>query len=383
MKKITVLLALILPLTVITACNVKSNVRNLTIEHETEFGGIYIHKTIDEFNRAGFAFGDSVNVYFSNGYQLNDLPYYNGYYVDAGEKLLVGYPGYPYIKVTINYGDDIWETAEVEFDEDTRATIALNEKGKYKAIQEASDIHYYDERERYDSDVEFANYRNMAVGNMKEGMVYRSASPCDNKHNRASYVDSLMAKDQIKYILNLADTKEKIDGYIARSDFNSPYFLSLYQNEKFFLSFSNDEQVQPLALNMNYTSVDFANKVVAGFNSMIGKEGPFLIHCLEGKDRTGFVCIVLEALLGASYQEIVDDYMLTYKNYYGITTTEQAEKYKIIKTRNVDTMLKFICGDEVEDITTANLVDGARRYLTWGGMDEMNIDAIVFKFKKD
>ena len=34
--------------------------------------------TIDDFNNYGFKFGDSVDVKFSNGYELLDLPYYNG-----------------------------------------------------------------------------------------------------------------------------------------------------------------------------------------------------------------------------------------------------------------------------------------------------------------
>ena len=65
----------------------KPQIINYEIEHEQEFGGVYIRITIDDFNRLGFEYGDSVNVKFSNGYELNDIPYYNGYYVDAGEPL--------------------------------------------------------------------------------------------------------------------------------------------------------------------------------------------------------------------------------------------------------------------------------------------------------
>ena len=32
------------------------------IEHETQFGGVYIKIAIDDFNAAGFAFGDSVDI---------------------------------------------------------------------------------------------------------------------------------------------------------------------------------------------------------------------------------------------------------------------------------------------------------------------------------
>ena len=122
--------------------------------HEMEFGGVYIKITIDDFNEQGFAFGDSVDVEFSNGYTLEDIPYYNGYYVEAGEPLLVGYPGYDYIKAAINYGDDLWDTGKLyasstnnlwltaALDEHCTAKVTLLEKAKYLAIQGARDIHY-------------------------------------------------------------------------------------------------------------------------------------------------------------------------------------------------------------------------------------------------
>lgn len=367
---------MLIPLCLITGCN-NTGFENETIEHETEFGGVYIHRTIDEFNKLGFAYGDSVDVSFSNGYTLKELPYYNGYYVDAGQPLLVAYPGYPYIKVTLNYGDDIWEIAKLN--ENDKASIKLNKKGQYLDVQNSSDIHYYDEREKYPSDEIFANFRNIKVGDIKEGILYRSASPCDNKHKRASYVDKLMEKAGVNFILNLADTKEKIDGYIAQEDFNSPYFLSLYEKEKFFLSFAQGDKVEPVALNMNYTSKDFAKKMAAGLKHMANSDGPYLIHCLEGKDRTGFICIVLEALLGASYQEIVDDYMLTYDNYYEIDKNDK--RYEVIKKRNVDSMLVFISGSD--NYANIDLIEPTRQYLkNMGELEDKDIDLLIEKLGK-
>lgn len=84
---------------------------NMPIEHETKFGGVYIKITINDFNALGFRFGDSLNITFSNGFELKDLPYYNGYYVDMGEALLVGYPGYPYIRTGYNNGEDMYVKA--------------------------------------------------------------------------------------------------------------------------------------------------------------------------------------------------------------------------------------------------------------------------------
>ena len=82
-------------------------IENVAIEHEPEFGGVYIAMTIDDFNNLGFVYGDSVDVVFSNGYKLEDIPYYNGYYVDAGQPLLVAYPGYDYNKAAVNYSEDL------------------------------------------------------------------------------------------------------------------------------------------------------------------------------------------------------------------------------------------------------------------------------------
>ena len=376
-KKLLIPSFMLASLLTISSCNKKLSIDNYDIIHELEFGGVYIKSTIDDFNKLGFEYGDSVDISFSNGYKLEDQPYYNGYYVDAGETLLVGYPGYDYIKATLNYGDDLWDIAKLE--EKDKATVSLNTKGKYKDIQDTMNIQYKDVRSEYDSDVEFANYRNITVGNIKANKIYRSASPCDNKHNRAHYVDTLISEAKVKYIMNLADTKEKIDAYIAKSDFDSPYFLSLYQSKKLLLMGSNNEKILPLSMNMNYKSDDFRAKIALGFTQMASADGPYLVHCLEGKDRTGYVCMVIEALCGASYQQMVDDYMLTYVNYYKITLEKDKKRYDIIKARNIDAMLKFIVADENADLTKVDFVPYIKQYLKNGGMTEDNINTLINK----
>lgn len=57
--------------------------------YEPKFGGSYLDITIDEFNNLGFAYGDSVDVTFSNGYKLSDILYYNGYYTKTNEPRLL------------------------------------------------------------------------------------------------------------------------------------------------------------------------------------------------------------------------------------------------------------------------------------------------------
>ena len=253
--------------------------------------GIFFQITIDEFNALGFSFGDSVDISFSNGYSLEDIPYYSGYYVEAFHPLLVAYPSSKYLRATTNYGDNLWDMAGLS--EGDTGSVFLHEKGKYRADQEAGDIQYTDNREDYASDEVFANFRNVTVGNIKENVLYRSASPCDNRHGRASYVDALEKAAGIQTILNLADNKEMIDGYIAGEDFDSPYFLSIDQ----------EGGVLPLNMSVNFLSEDFQRKLAGGLTEMSQKEGPYLVHCTEGKDRTGFVFILLEALCGATYSD--------------------------------------------------------------------------------
>ena len=351
------------------------------IQHELEFGGVYIEIKIDDFNNLGFKYGDSVRVEFSNGFKLEDVPYYNGYYVDAGSPLLIAYPGYDYIKAAINYGADLWEEGalyagkkedlflKAELDDHCTASVYLNEHGKYLDVQEARDIHYSDERSKFPSDVAFANFRNFHPGNIKEGVLYRSASPCDNQHKRAPYVDTLMKEAGVNCILNLSDNDAKIEKYMAKDDFNSPYFKTLYEAGN----------VIPIALAMNFVADEFHQKIAAGFTEMIEKDGPYLIHCTEGKDRTGFVCMLLAALGGASYQEIVDDYMITYDNYYEITEAKDKAKYDVILEKNLIAMMKVVAGDESIDLKTADLSACAKAYLRKAGMTDGNIEKLIEK----
>ena len=341
------------------------SVEGLPVIHELEFGGVYIKMSIEDFNARGFQFGDGVRVVFSNGYTLEDLPYYNGYYVDAGQPLLVGYPGYEYVKVAVNYGEDLWETAGLE--EQVTASVYLNERGKYINVQEARDIHYSDDRNAYDSDEIFANFRSMEMGDIRPGVLYRAASPCDNQHMRAPYVDKLISDAKVRCILDLADNEAKIENYMAADDFDSPYFIQLYENGG----------VIPLGLTASYNSEEFRSKVAQGFTEMTEHEGPYLIHCTEGKDRTGFVCMLLEVLAGASYQEIVDDYMLTYDNYYKLTKESDPGKYDTILEKNLVVMMHAVAGDDTIDLETADLAACAREYLLGCGMTGEKIDELL------
>jgi hypothetical protein len=105
---------------------------------------------------------------------------------------------------------------------------------------------------------------------------------------------------------------------------------------------------------------------------MIELPGPCYIHCTEGKDRTGFFCLLLEAVSGASYGEIVNDYMETYKNYYGIT--EGSERWDVIVENVLEPMMRQLVGEG--DLKTADYGKAAEAWLLSAGMTRAEIDAL-------
>ena len=88
-----------------------------------------------------------------------------------------------------------------------------------------------------------------------------------------------------------------------------------------------------LDMSMDLSSEDFRQKLARGYRFLASHEGPYLIHCNEGKDRTGYAAAILECLMGADAEEVIEDYMLTYCNFYGIEPG--SEQYEEIADKNI------------------------------------------------
>lgn len=323
---------------------------------------MYLDITIDEFNALGFEYGDSCDVTFSNGYKLEDIPYYNGYYSKTGHPLISAYPGFPHIDVCVNNGDPLWETAGLK--EGDTGTVTLREKGKYLTTQQALAAVYTTDRNDYPSDEAFANFRAMKGGQIAENTVYRSASPCNNEYGRAAYASALAEKAGVQFILDQADSTEEVEGYYTDPSFDMSWHKGLFDNG----------HVAALDMNVNYRSQKFAGKLVEGLRQMIAQDGPYLIHCTEGKDRTGFTCALLEALCGASYDEMLDDYMISYDNYYGINKQTDKDRYDAVVDAKFNDIALCIGGQPVDGkLDGLDYKAGARKYLLDAGMTEEEI----------
>jgi len=66
------------------------------------------------------------------------------------------------------------------------------------------------------------------------------------------------------------------------------------------------------------TSYRFLNNWKKEFNFIVSnlrKNNPVYQHCVWGRDRTGYLSILLQGLLGVSYSDLMKDYELTYLTY--------------------------------------------------------------------
>ncbi len=339
--------------------------KDAAIHEDPKFGAALINISIDDFNNLGFKLGDSCNIIFSNGYKIDDVPYFNGYYVKNEKPVIVSYPSNEYVTITYNNAG-IWETASLK-DSDT-VTVTLNESGKYLATQEALGQSYSLDVNDYPSVEAFSNFRSLKGGNLKENLLYRGASPVDNSRNRAKPTDTLLEENSIKSIMDLADSDEDIKEYIGKDDFSSNYTKKLYENGKIAL----------LSMGSSYTSDSYKQSVVKGFRHILNTEGPYYIHCMEGKDRTGFVCALIEALASSTYDEMCRDYMTTYKNYYKITLESMPEKYNAVVGLYFDSFMECLHGtNDVEILKKADYTQDAKSYLKNGGMSDEEIESFI------
>ena len=309
---------------------------------------------------AGLELGDVLDVTV-NGQSL-EIPFCTAYSdVNTGECVVRDNKESDILVVAINMGN-FAGTYGVE--EGDIVTFTLAEKAGYLGQYQAHQLERTNERSDYASDEVFANFRAITVGDIAEGVLYRTSSPVNPEIGRAAYADDLIEKAGVKTVVNLADDDEAIQGYFAAEGFDSPYYKGLY------------EAGNVIALNMgvDYKAADFQAKLKTGLQFMIAHEGPYAFHCTEGKDRAGFTAILLEALMGASQEEIMADYMVSYENYYHVE--KNSEQYKLISEVAVG-MLRDLAGlEKGADLSKVDLQKAAEDYLTGIGLAADQITAL-------
>lgn len=324
-----------------------------------KYGHAVLDITTADFIDIGYELGDVVSVQFGS-FEL-EIPFYDGYYSNPGSVMLRGLAPEKNIAICINYGD-LSEKTGIALGDTVK--ISMAKKAAMLAYQELCALKYSNDRADYNDDASFANFRAVTVGAIGDGKLYRSASPINNKHGRASYANAFIEAAGVSTVVNLADSAEDIAEYIAAEDFNSEYYLGLYESGK----------VITLDMSGDFYSDEFSTSIADGLIFLAQNNPPYSIHCTEGKDRAGFTAMLLGALMGAELQEIVDDYMLSFYNYYGITQEAEPERYEAVLNTNLYVMLYHITGvNSYEELTQVDLESVATKYLLDAGMSEDDI----------
>lgn len=151
------------------------------------------------------------------------------------------------------------------------------------------------------SDAEFANFRAVTAGDIAEGVLYRSSSPVDPTLGRSDYADAEAEKAGIRTVLNLAENQTVAEAYPG-------YAESYYSGCDIYFA----------DMTTVYASEPFRVSLAGSLRYLSSHEGPYLIHCMEGRLRTGVTCALLECLMGADLEAVQDDFAVTYENYYHV-----------------------------------------------------------------
>ena len=350
----------------------------VSARHINKFGNIYTDLKKQEIYDAGFELGDILTMSFLG--QEVEVPLVTSYSdVTSLSTGIFALDDINTVTLAINMGDfasyygiaekknendEVLWTLKGGVDDPVEIVFTMKEKGGYLDEYTILQLKFSNEREEYKhlSDEEFANFRNVATSGMGKNVLYRSSTSIDDVYKRAGFADAAARSHHIAFVINLSEDEanlENLPGY------EETYFASIRHVAK--------------NINLDVQSKENRKDMAEFMRCFANNKGPYLVQCLQGKDRTGILCAILESLMGASYEEIVEDYMLTYYNWYGVTREDSA--YQIIAEMNIINTLKSIF--ESDDLKNVDLKQKAEEYLLGIGLTEKEITDIRANLSAD
>jgi hypothetical protein len=144
-----------------------------------------------------------------------------------------------------------------------------------------------------------SNFREINCGKIPPKLLYRSNHPiCNGKQVK----DIVLAADdaKIQTVINLSDNVFELKQKVVCC----PWYRRIFEKNN----------VMALNIDGSFDIMDdkFTKKLRDGLLFMMEHEPPYLIHCEAGVDRTGFLSMLLEAFMGAEFDDIAKDYMLSF-----------------------------------------------------------------------
>jgi len=391
LRKTLSIISLVLLICMLVSCATARNVESPVFKTEvssleantftTKYGNLNTTAKATEFvNEGMFEWGDVVRVSFlGNSLELPVVPAYS--YVDTGTAAIIvskGTDGQPtgVVQLAINMGDftttygiakkttnvdKTWYwTACDGVELPLEITFQMADKAGYMSQFLLKDLTRTNIRSDYAnlSDADYANFRKVNTTGISK--LYRTSNPVNAELGRNEYADRAMKDAKVTVVMNLSDDKATAE---ARPEFKGSYYSTC--------------NVKYLNLGVDFSSDEFKKGLAEGLRFFATNEGVYAVHCTEGKDRAGFVSALLECLMGASAQEVADDYMRTYINYYGVE--KGTEKYDAILASNIVKTIETAFG--ISDFYSENLAKGAEKYIKSIGLTDSEIKSLKSNLK--
>lgn len=344
---------------------------DISVAGFNKYGNAILDTTFDYLNDRDIELGDIITVTIND--QKYDMPVGTSYSdVDSGNMICRFDYEDQKVLLAVN-GDSLAETtnmAEKQIADDNstitwnikvdKVSLCLKEKKGYLDEYTIRSLERSNERSEYAnlSDDDFANCRVVSVTGIKPNTLFRGTTPIDPKIGRNEYAMKFIEANKIRTILNLCNTYEEMTAF---ADYPDSYYSTC--------------AILDTVMVCNFATDDYASKVKECVLFINENDGPFYIHCKEGKDRTGILCAVLECYFGASYDEINNDYIKSFENFYHVE--EGSDIYNLIIKTNFEKTLSEMFG--IKDPGNANLRKEAEEYLLSCGLTESDLSSLAAK----
>ncbi len=263
---------------------------------------------MDDLEGLGAEIGDDIRVrinddtfsaLLSPSSKYKGIPIYGGYIAEVSGKITIGYTICNHVTLDYKVGD----------------ILTLSCEGRNPIIDKMPNYlnGHSDNPDDYDDMVEFGNLREVSGGDLMTDWLYRSASPW-NAGNRSPVADDYYRELGAEFMICLNMDEEQLAEYAE--EMPDAYASGLYNEGK-------------VSCQLVHAAVhSYPDEMRFLIDSLLEAEGRTGIFCTYGKDRTGFYCAVIEGLAGATYDEILTDFMASICNYYHVE--EGSEEYDVI-----------------------------------------------------
>ncbi|MCQ2752951.1 MAG: tyrosine-protein phosphatase [Bacilli bacterium] len=365
----------------------KTTVRSVS---NPAFGNIDFNVTCNDFISAGFEYDDLIDVtikdvdghgkdaVFNTAFVKNFNE--TGYFAPC----LCNYEGaneYFELSFSINKTKELGEKLVGK-----QTVFKMNKKAGFKEKRELVSVPKRLSYEEVGEDNSiYANVRDVTtIGKIgekiAEGVLYRGSSPFNGKDNpddrevSADYllqkiVDEVGSYDEVSEV-SLCCVDDKLANLMKEHDLkmrricheSCTYRLYTASSEITDLKKKTFYPAELAADFFTYKEGSHRNAEAVGEifhylakrayeGDQYGKKYPAYIHCNEGKDRTGFIVMLLEILADVGVDDIVTDFMQTFVNYYNIDIETQKDKYDALANVGIYRYLySLMCENPIDEL---------------------------------